>query len=46
MTENSVLWRGSFGLSKAVIVSEIPGEGDRGNEKDEYDRAAKRSVSQ
>jgi hypothetical protein len=46
MTENSVLWRGSFGLSKAVIVSEIPGEGDRGNEKDEYDRAAKRSLSQ
>jgi hypothetical protein len=34
MNENSVLWRGSFGLTKAVIVSEIHGDDDRGKNED------------
>ena len=34
MNENSVLWRGGFGLAKGVFVSEIPGDDDAGHQED------------
>jgi hypothetical protein len=37
MNETSILWRGSFGPSKAIIVSALPGDRDGGNEEDQND---------
>lgn len=34
MNENSVLWRGNFGLATAVVVSRILGDNDTSNEED------------